>query len=375
MNTIKTIARNSQNMTQEFKSKTQTEHFEEYRHFALDEDNNFIDIKNVPKRDSNTKSKRRFFCPSCRKEMIARQGNKRRHHFAHKANQECPYDNYLHSIAEKLIMDWFNKQKSIILTMNIPEKCANTVSCNFYNDYCIRTVEKDFDLKKYYKKCTKEKEYKSFRADIYCECKYPDKPIFIEIFVTHECDKKKIESGIRIIEFKIESEKDILEIIKSNQIKENEKTRLYNFKREEQTCNDIEIPISKFILYPSQKSFVDNSYTCKNYDMERKGIYEISVPEFDEFVGCGGFYLVGKTKAFDDGYLKKDCQLCFWKAASNGDDLCKLYKKYGKPKYCKDNISSQCQHFKLDKDNIKDMLTYLNKNKGQHQTHIWKKKT
>ena len=32
------------------------------------------------------------------------------------------------------------------------------------------------------------------------------KPVFIEISVTHDCEEKKIDSGIRIIEIKLENE-------------------------------------------------------------------------------------------------------------------------------------------------------------------------
>lgn len=78
------------------------QHSQKYQHFALDANNNIIDIHSADK-----VCEKRYFCPHCHNEMIAKRGNVRQWHFAHKT-EKCSYDKYLHSIAEKMIMDWFN---------------------------------------------------------------------------------------------------------------------------------------------------------------------------------------------------------------------------------------------------------------------------
>lgn len=326
-------------------------HSHRYQHFALDINGCLVNIQHTVNRDGE-----KFLCPHCHKEMITKRGSIRQWHFAHKTDK-CSYDSYLHSVAELMIMDWFNKHSSIILEMNINEKCSIHESCNFYSkEDCQRKTTVKYDLKKYYSKCTKEKGYEGFIADLLCEnSKSPANPIFIEIFVTHECSQEKINSGIRIIEFEIHSEEDIINIINSTLIKECNMVRLFNFKRKVFLTDNIVRLFQKYILFPSLKSYVDReNYTCKNYNHIRKGIYEISLPyngSIPYFVNCGGFYMAGKAKAWNDGYLKKDCQLCKWQALDFMDNFfCKLYKKCGNPKYCNENEASSCSMFREDKD-------------------------
>lgn len=333
----------------------------ELQHFALDEAGNIIDIKDVDTKETGKKVEQHFFCPSCHQEMFPKQGKVRRHHFSHKANSDCPHDGYLHALAERLIMDWFNKQDTVNLVMNTTKVCESINTCKFSNSLCKRTEQKEFYLKEYYDSCTRERTYKGFRADLFCKCKNnSDNPIFIEIFVTHECEEEKKNSGIRIIEIKIETEEDILNIIKSNKLTEGENIKLYNFKRNEIPCNDISIQVSKYILFSSQKSWVDYECTCKDYDKTRRGIFEISIlsgsPDLPIFFKYGGFYRLCKFKAFFEGYLKKDCLLCLWQRTDSCcENFCMLYKKCGNQKYCKDNDPQSCPMFKLDKKEISQM--------------------
>lgn len=350
------------------------QHSHRYQHFALDASNNIVDIKNVH-------DDQQYFCPHCHKEMITKRGKIRQWHFAHKTDK-CSYDKYLHSIAEIMIMDWFNKKETIMLFMDTPVKCNKFDSCIFYDERnCTGKKRTPFNLKKYYSKCIQEHGYKGFIADLYCECDTdPTSPIFIEIFVTHECSQEKIDSNIRIIELNIQSEEDILNIVNSSKLNENEMVRLYNFQRKESLVDKFTQPFQKYILYSSLKSYVErDTYTCKNYDQHRKGIYEISMP-YDEcipyFINSGGFCEVGKVKAYLDGYLKKDCQICKWQATDfMGVRFCKLYKKCGNPKYCCDNNASKCSMFKVNTDTINDTISDFNEHlRNGNNVDIWKRK-
>lgn len=253
-------------------------HIQRYQRFAFDINNNVIDIYN-----STKVCKLQYFCPHCHNEMIAKRGDIRKWHFAHKT-AKCSYDNYLHSISEKMILDWFNQKESIILEMNAKVECTHYDSCKFHNDkYCTGREPIQYDLKKYYSRCVRERGYKGFIADLLCESDdRPRSPIFIEIFVTHECSQEKKRSDIRIIEFHIQSEEDILDIISSSKIVEGGMVQLYNFKRTTIKNDCFVQPFQKYMLYPTLKSFVDRGrYTCKNYDKFHKGIYEICMPYDD----------------------------------------------------------------------------------------------
>lgn len=277
------------------------QHSQKYQHFALDANNNIIDIHSADKVCG-----KRYFCPHCHNEMIAKRGNVRQWHFAHKT-EKCSYDKYLHSIAEKMIMDWFNQKESIVLEMEAHQKCSQYGACIFrMNEICTGRTTVQYNLKKYYSRCTQERGYNGFIADLLCECEdRPTPPIFIEIFVTHECSQEKKKSGIRIIEIHIQSEDDILNITNSTKITEGGMVRLHNFKRKTFFKNDFIQPFQKYILYSTQKSFVDKEvYTCRNYKQYHRGIYEISMPYNDcipYFFNSGGLYTVGKVKAYQDG--------------------------------------------------------------------------
>lgn len=343
-----------------------------YQHFALDENNNIIDIKNI-----NDVYDHQYFCPYCHNEMITKRGNIRQWHFAHKTDK-CSYDKYLHSIAERMIMDWFNREENVMLSMNNYEKCDKYDNCDFYNDEsCRRDSTIQFDLKRYYSKCTQEYGYGGFIADLFCESHTnPNSPIFIEIFVTHECSQEKKNLGVRIIELIIKSEEDILNIITSNKLVEGEMVRLYNFKRKEIFVDRFMQPFQKYILHPTLKSYVErNALTCRSYSQHRKGIYEISMPYDDclpYFINSGGLYVVGKVKAYLDGYLKKDCQLCKWQSANmNGDRFCKLYKKCGNPRSCDDNNAAICSMFSEHKDLINTAISEFNNYLKDNYTDIW----
>lgn len=346
-------------------------HLHTYQHFALNADNCIVNIRNVDNANEH------YYCPYCHNEMIAKRGDIRRWHFAHKVDK-CSYDKYLHSLAEKMIMNWFNQNEHIVLTMDNYEKCNRYDNCAFHDEInCKRTKRMQFDLKAYYSKCTQEHRYKDFVADLFLERKTsPDSPIFIEIYVTHECSREKKQSDIRIIELSIQSEENILYIVNSNTLHEGKKVKLYNFHRKEFLAEDFTKPFQKYILYRTLKSYVEqNSFTCRNFNQCRRGIYEISMPYDDcipYFFNSGGLYMVGKVKAYLDGYLKKDCQLCKWQAEDmSGNRFCKLYKKCGNPKYCDENEVSKCSMFKENTLMINRVISDFNEYQKNDPLDTW----
>lgn len=64
-------------------------HTNRLQHFALDANGNIIDINETKDIDD-----KQYFCPHCHNEMIAKRGDIRQWHFAHKTDK-CSYDKYL----------------------------------------------------------------------------------------------------------------------------------------------------------------------------------------------------------------------------------------------------------------------------------------
>jgi Competence protein len=343
------------------------------QHLALDCNGKLLRIEETIERKDET-----FLCPHCKQEVIGKYGKERRWHFAHK-KKECDYDKYLHSIAEIQIAEWFNKEKEIILDMIQYDTCIKNKECPLYNEYdCKKEKRTAINLKDYYSECLLERKYGNFIADLLCKRNHQkeDNPIFIEIYVSHKCTEEKIKSGIRIIEISIEKEEDITKIINNTKLKEGDGIKLYNFKRDSKYSSTFSVPVQKYILFKSRKSYVQkDNCNCQNYKDSRKGVYEITINYNDcvpYFINSGGFYNIGITKAYQAGLIKKDCHICKWqKEDTFGKALCVLYKKYNTPKYCEDNDAHKCINFKDNKEFIQFAAKDFEDYKQSNGYDIW----
>ena len=347
-----------------------------YHQYALDESGILVHINDV--RNENGK---KYYCPFCHGEMIRKYGNGGRlPHFAHKVNTDkCSYDNYLHSIAKIIIRKWFNESERIMLKYDVYCRCPDEGECKWgringrYSNNCYRMREEECNLKAWFKTCEEEKRYRNeqgdeFIADLFCKNeKNSNKPLFIEIFVTHECEDKKKKSGIRIIEFHIQSEDDIIRIIKSPYIYENEYTKFYNIKAEKKDPS-IGMSLCKFIVFQSLKCNLEQSYTCKNYGQQHRGIYEIT------FNSChDNTFEMGVAKAIADGYINRSCYVCRYHTIDwDCRHICKLYKKYGTNKYCRDNDAPNCTKLRLDEDLYNKLICNYEEYDKKYNVEIWK---
>ena len=237
-------------------------------------------------------------------------------------------------------------------------------------------------MKKWFSHAELEKSYTKngdrFVADLFCHNRKPDgQPLFIEICVTHSCEPKKIESGIKIIEFEIKSEADIDAIINSP-IRECEHTHFYNFqpKDSDGEMGDFYTLVQKFSLLPSMKAFLNKGISC--YDINaRRGVFEITI-DYDDlipyFLNDGGFYAV--AMAFASQYFQfKSCALCKYQVYNDWEktNICTLYKKYGTKKYCFDNNSSECSFFRKNESLIRQRIDAFNNYQEKYPVDIWAK--
>lgn len=205
--------------------------------YALDSKGNIVCIDNVTEADR----KLGFHCVSCGLEMTPALGKRNTHHFRHKGDT-CSYESYLHKLGKKVLKEQFNRSKHFIIGYYANTSCEKSDDCKYFNSHpwpCDHEVLHKVDLKEYYDTCEEEVEYKGFRADLILKKQdEPNRsPVFIEISVTHDCDEVKLNSGIRIVEFKLKNEHDDLfrsfEQASNPQYKEKGRlpVRFYNFKR------------------------------------------------------------------------------------------------------------------------------------------------
>lgn len=328
----------------------------QYR-YARNENNELIEIHEARSIGGT------YYCPECGKKMICKCGSKNAWHFAHNKS-ECDYNKYLHTIAEERISEWFNTSNEVPLVLKTNAVCDNSTNCKFFREeFCAKEIDsEEFNLKDYYTICEKEKGYEKngqrFVADLLCIPKNEkNEPLFIEICVTHPCEKEKIESGIRIIEFVIKTEDDIDKVLNQKEIRKSDWARLYNFHPKEKysSSTEFERMLKKFIVFSSKKGYVQTIHCSKL--LNRRGDIEITIPYIDcvpDFIGDGGFFSVGFAVAAHYDNTLKHCCLCknhvydFW----DGSGICKLYKKCGTNRYSSDNDAQGCPFFCLDVNSI-----------------------
>lgn len=310
--------------------------------YALDEN------KEVLVHIDNAEKGRRYYCVGCGAEMKVKEGSERRKHFAHiNGNPTC--ESYLHKLAKRRIREAFLEGKPFTITLNSRAVCNR--EC-LLNNRCEFDDRQDFNLRNYYDKCEDETSHGGFVADLLLtSSENPDrKPVFIEIWVTHECEQKKIGSGLRIIEIKIDSEEDIDAIVSSRNIVESDdgfdKNRFYNFKLNKQ---------SKEPTYEQSKPI--DYFWVKNSGYWKGGCYFCTetnpIPEDAHYIvgsfrdGPVGFsYYWAFLEFVKRGVNVKNCMICeYYSASFARGSLCTLYKKYGTPRTPKTVYAKNCQYF------------------------------
>lgn len=326
--------------------------------YCLDENKNLIHISEAI---SEQKSKRHFVCLECGKKMHVRNKNNTSF-FAHNPGVSCHGESYLHKLAKRRIMEYFEKDGELKLKQKHKVMCSSKDECIFYNsNYCHKENESIFNLKDYYNKCGEEVPIKEFVADLLLSNsdKEEREPVLIEVLVTSKCKEQKIDSGLKIIETKkIEDEADIDNIIKYGFV-EGENCKLYKFKELPKLQVDNRL-INRFILHSSGGETI-KIIKCGNMSdiVEPDSIAELNIdgdklkkypllfncaPLPDIYVGL--IYL--KLKGFDI----KNCFLCKYHSIKKHDNssFCKLYKNFGTPKTPHQTTAKQCQYYRISEE-------------------------
>lgn len=159
--------------------------------YAL-KDGNIVSIDDVP----NGKECG-CVCPACGDELIARKGQKRMHHFAHRSNEDCEYgyESSLHLAAKDILS---RSEKMVIppVYVEFPQSGKPKELISMEREISIDDVEL-------------EKRFDDIIPDIVVYS--GDKYFFIEIYVTHPIDDEKLkklkEKNFPTIEIDLSKEK------------------------------------------------------------------------------------------------------------------------------------------------------------------------
>lgn len=337
--------------------------------YALDKNENCIGIENAQKGIE-------YRCPHCKGEMVVKEGSIKVKHYAHKIRpQNCSYETYLHALAKKRFEEWFNSDGALNISFRTKDRCSNFEHCLWNHDdytsyYCEKESSRSFNLKNYYNVITREKTYKGFRADLFLsDSENRHEPIFIEILVSHQCEKEKIESGMRIIEVALSSEYELDDIIRNGMISEDETTMFYNFRRKDGITRTCGMQLNKFVLLESMKGLC-NRTSCNEYTHRySSAIFEIT---FDYYTNRTIDPLTfGWVIAYKNYENVRNCFLCKYYKTNyyTSERICCLYKKKGIERHCKSSEALRCNEFSIDKNIINENCDYL----SYITYNIWKK--
>lgn len=248
---------------------------------ALADNGHLIAAKSLTKETCKAHS---YTCPHCGEKMTPVLGEIRVEHFRHLGTL-CKRDYYLHACAEAAFMEEYQKCLDnglpFYLEMPVPAWCNRSCVLAKHNLCQERYNRKTVDLTLDYKRISREVRVKTGdssyrRPDILLQTEDGKQSLWIEFYVTHAVDEIKQKTG-RIIEIKIDSEKDIETTIRDHRIAQSDDkehwVKLYN--------------ISTVVL---------------NEPLEHR-------PHCDEFFlyevqfGFGSHRIVDKVPTKNDGYL------------------------------------------------------------------------
>lgn len=311
--------------------------------------------------ESNRHNK--YYCISCGCELEPALGFKNAHYFRHKTNA-CSYESYLHKLAKKMLKLKFDTSDKFEIVTQQHKTCEKLHCCIFgIESECSIQEEKTYDLKKngLYDLCQEEQSVLDgrFVADLLItDTGKTQKPVLIEIYVTHKSTEEKRNSKLPIIEIQIGNENQIDDLI-ANPIGHKEskyKCEYINFKKISNShCrpSDIKFPLDKLSVFKSGKYYYtglshdsdnNNTFNCSKLNEPRKENTQIEVALPKNYWGKEAPLLYCYKKNIKTCY----CELCFFLISCSSGEICKLYKTKHTPHYPLDEHPICCKNFKLN---------------------------
>lgn len=322
--------------------------------------------------NANDIHKEKYKCISCEKELIAKLGKSRKHHFAHKVELTCSEETYLHKLGKKMFFDEYSKCLEENKPFNIElhqNRICNKCEIEFDKICHLEPTSKTFDLTKYFDQIQLEVKEANFIPDLMLSGKQTKEKIFVEIAVTHSSSIEKLFSGYKIIEFKIDKEND-LDVISSCNLSVHHPLisfRNFSVKDIKGSMYDgyCEKTFDLFVVFSNGKSFLHEKSLSQIKDFlndNKESLLYCQVST--SYIEHGRKYKSLIANAYTKGVRVKNCFICRYHAPNlsrtNKSDSEKrklpIFCKYLK-EMCYSNDATNCQFYRLDN---KYILEYQN---------------
>lgn len=321
--------------------------------YAFDENKKLVCINDLIKNSSSTHT---YICPNCGSIMSARIGNGGKSpHFAHRDIRECNAETYIHKLAKLILRKkWYDNSKDFKIQYEQVAYCIKKESCPFFEEeYCKTNELLSFNLKDEYDDCFEEKKIDNFVADLLITSnKHPDKPIMMEIWVNHESSEIKKTSKNKIIEIKIESIDDLINLWEMDIIESSKVRFIGTFIKESKHRKQLKRDgIIHFKLFNSGKVFMPTS-SCNRIPRKSKNtLFECLISLFTYNLGVpANIKKIGLNKAKECGAIDRLCSICVFHKYNEyyNTSVCVLYKRYNLPMEPKPVFAVTCPHYKED---------------------------
>jgi hypothetical protein len=311
--------------------------------FALDDTGKSTDVRSLRSRENI--AGRTFQCLACGEPMIARLGLDVTHHFAHKPNNTCSGETYLHRLAKQVFLEEYTSCVASNRPFTI-EPLQRQV-CNQHPGYsetsCRTKIRpKPHDLTRFLPAIRVEREKNEFVPDITLESARGRHHVFLEIAVSHPCSAAKLRSKNKIMEINVSSEDDLQPIHDHLLSAHNPKITFHNFKQDipADMCSWFtycRLRKEVFILFKDGTSgvrYLDKDKEIPTQDLERADWYRESFVDMREEPSDWAQALAkidsaSRECAYDalqDGYVIRNCHFCdkfdYW-----GTSDCRKFKE------------------------------------------------
>lgn len=310
-----------------------------------------------------------IYCIGCGVRLIPKvKGEEMQPHFAHKVQQECSQESYLHQLGKRLFLEQYREALAhntpFYIDISYANRCRKYDHLNIMpaKDCQLGSTVKRFDLTTYYQEIILEQRDGDFIPDLLLRSqKNPQEKIYIEIAVTSFLSEKKAHSGNRVIEIRLDSDADI-KSISARHITADD-ALLIGFDQAESPIVDSECHCAfktyfVFYLFPTGKAILkEKSLAAIAYDLRSKAIIhhkvllpfdrndaDLEMGLLDSPLDKRDFFIGELTKAFEHGFKVRNCFLCRYHGVNLYDSgvYCRA-----KRMECSSNFAVECSWFRV----------------------------
>ena len=352
--------------------------------YATDRDDRLLAIEDLPREARHTRAPYR--CIGCDRELIPKMGSVVAHHFAHRYEQACAGETYLHRLAKLTFIE--NYQRCLAENRPFILSWTRTLRCNHLQGElgfsCSVPQVQRIDLTREFDLVELEREREGFRADVLLHSSQTQKRLFIEFVVTHESSPEKRLSGIPIIEVEIEDEDHAVSFARDELDSSSPHVKLFNFKKPNpgDVCRGSCLtPVDVFLVHPGGKSVIAEVAAGKAKSSFyypralRKQILRRSSGE--STVDGASLFKQKVREAHFEGVAIRNCFVCRRHGIGIFEDpiFCKALKKG-----CESNAAAACPQFspfrsreECDAAEARNLL-YI-ENREKQRLEQWKPRT